>query len=248
MARQQATRQRIRKALVFISFLLFPITIYYFSPYLIIDGAFQGIVNGSFIAFALMFLSALFVGRFWCGWACPGAGLQEACFAITDKPARTGKFDWIKWGIWIPWVGMIAFAALSAGGYRAVNVLYMMESGVSIAEPASYPLYYIIVGIFLLLALAAGRRAGCHYICWMAPFMILGRKIRNLVRWPALRLKADPDRCNDCKRCNRECSMSLDVNGRVRAGSMEHAECILCGVCVDVCPKDALRYSFSSGK
>jgi ferredoxin-type protein NapH len=31
----------------------------------------KGIVNGSFISFTLMFLSALFLGRLWCGWACP---------------------------------------------------------------------------------------------------------------------------------------------------------------------------------
>jgi ferredoxin-type protein NapH len=48
-----------------------PVTINYFSPYVIIDGASQGIVNGSFISFTLMFLSALFVGMLWCGWACP---------------------------------------------------------------------------------------------------------------------------------------------------------------------------------
>ena len=67
MARRQPTRQKTRKALIIFSFLLFPITINYFSPYVIIDGASQGIVNGSFISFALMFLSALFVGRLWCG-------------------------------------------------------------------------------------------------------------------------------------------------------------------------------------
>ena len=31
----------------------------YFSPYVIIDGASQGVINGSFIVFGLMFLSAL---------------------------------------------------------------------------------------------------------------------------------------------------------------------------------------------
>jgi hypothetical protein len=63
VAKQPARRQRIRKALIIFSFLLFPITINYFSPYVI--------VNGSFISFTLMFLSALFLGRLWCGWACP---------------------------------------------------------------------------------------------------------------------------------------------------------------------------------
>ena len=76
MARRQPTRQKIRKALIIFSFLLFPITINYFSPYVIIDGASRGVVNGSFISFSLMFLSALFVGRLWCGWGCPAGGVR----------------------------------------------------------------------------------------------------------------------------------------------------------------------------
>ena len=42
--------------------------------------------------------------------------------------------------------------------------------------------------------------------------------------------------------------MSLDVNGMVQLSSMENSECILCGTCVDGCPKKAIRYTFSSGK
>jgi len=70
------------------SFLLFPVTINYFSPYVIIDGASEGIVAGSFITFGTLFLGSLFFGRAFCGWVCPGAGLQEACFSISDKRAR----------------------------------------------------------------------------------------------------------------------------------------------------------------
>jgi len=246
---RQATRQKIRKALIIVSLLLFPITINYFSPYIIIDGASQGIINGSFISFTLMFLSALFVGRLWCGWACPGAGLQEICFAVNDKPARGGKADWIKWiMIWIPWIMVIAAMAVSAGGYRKVNVLHLTDSGISVDRPEGYFIYYIVLDLFMILSLAAGRRAGCHYICWMAPFMIIGRKIRNLYRWPALRLKADVSKCVNCKRCTANCPMSLDVNGMVQKGDMENSECVLCGTCVDVCPKDTIGYSFSGGK
>ena len=42
--------------------------------------------------------------------------------------------------------------------------------------------------------------------------------------------------------------MSLDVNGMVQKRAMESSECILCGTCVDVCPKDVIHYTFSAGK
>ena len=78
--------------------------------------------------------------------------------------------------------------------------------------------------------------------------MILGRKLRNLGRWPALRLVAEPAKCSNCLTCTRNCPMSLDVNGMVQRGEMEDGECILCGTCVDGCSQDAIRYSFSAGK
>ena len=65
--KQLPRRQRIRKALLFVSLLLFPITLYYFSPVMIMESASQGVINASFIVFGLMFVAALFVGRLWCG-------------------------------------------------------------------------------------------------------------------------------------------------------------------------------------
>ena len=45
-------------------FALFPIIYYYFSPYLIIMGASEGVVAGSFITFSAMLIGSLFLGRF----------------------------------------------------------------------------------------------------------------------------------------------------------------------------------------
>jgi ferredoxin-type protein NapH len=82
----------------------------------------------------------------------------------------------------------------------------------------------------------------------MAPFMIIGRWLRNRLPWPSLRLKARPAECTNCGTCTRNCPMSLDVNGMVQRAAMENGECILCGNCVDGCPKAAIRFSFSAGK
>ncbi len=245
--KQLAGRQRLRIALLLVSLLLFPLTLYYFSPVLIVQSAAEGIINGSFIVFGLMLLLALFFGRFWCGWVCPAGAMQELGAAINNKPARA-KFDWIKWAIWIPWIVIIAIMAVQAGGYRSVDPFYQLEGGVTVLQDFWFMIYYIVVAVFLVIAIVAGRRASCHYICWMSPFMIIGRRVRNTFKWPALRLKTETDKCTSCQICTRNCPMSLDVNQMVQNKDMEHDECILCGTCADQCPQHVICYSFSAGK
>jgi ferredoxin-type protein NapH len=254
MIQHYPTRQRVRKAIVFLAFLSFPITMNFLSPYVIIDGAANGIVNGSLVMFGLMFISSLFLGRLWCGWVCPGGGLQEMVEPVNTRAVNGKKVDWIKWLIWIPWISLIVVMAVLAGGYHSVDLLLHTQGGISVAGTADRPIfiayiiYYLVIGLFVGLAFFAGRRAGCHTICWMAPFMIIGRWLRNLLAWPSLRLKADSSVCADCKKCTSNCPMSLDVNGMVQLGKMENTECILCGTCVDNCSKHAIRYSFSPGQ
>jgi polyferredoxin len=230
-------------------FLLFPIILNYFSPYVIIDGASQGIANGSLFVFAGLFVTSLFVGRLWCSWACPAGGLGEIAFPVNNKPVTGRKIDWIKWLIWAPWISLIVWLVISSGGYHSINFFLDTVNGISVAGDAyrpafiAYIIYYAVIGLFLTMSLTVGRRAGCHAICWMAPFMIIGRKIRNLLKYPALQLKAEPEKCTDCLTCTRNCPMSLDVNALVKRGNMEHSECILCGNCVDSCSSSVIRYS-----
>lgn len=247
MANKTARRQRMRRALIIISFLFFPITMNYLSPYVIIDAASQGIINGSFIAFAAMFVGSFLLGRLWCGWACPAAGAQAIWFAVIDRPARGGWRDAIKWVIWAVWLGVIVLMAIQAGGYTRVDAFHLTDHGISVSEPMNYVIYYALIAIFLLLATVGGRRGGCHYLCWMAPFMIVGRKIRNLFRWQSLRLVPETANCIECGRCTANCPMSLPVTELVQRGDMENIECILCGNCADTCPKDVIRYTFSGG-
>jgi polyferredoxin len=247
--RQLPARQRIRRALLLLSLLLFPITLYYFSPALIIQGAVEGIITGSFIVFGLMFLGSLFLGRLWCGWACPAGALQETAAPVNNRRTPNTRLDWVKWLIWVPWIALIAVLAVQAGGYQIVDPFFQIDGGLTLlqSEPPWFIVYYVIIALFLGLAVAFGRRASCHTICWMAPFMILGRKIRNVVGWPALRLEAEEEACIDCGRCTRDCPMSLDVNAMVHDETMENGGCILCGSCVDTCPKDVIHYTFSGG-
>jgi len=246
--RRTRRRQKVRKTLIVASFILFPVTFYYLSPVLIMQGSSEGVVVGSLILFLLMFLFSLFLGRAYCGWICPAGGMQELCFKLRDKRAKGGKLNWIKYFIWVPWLGAIAAVAARAGGFSTVDPLYQTYYGISITGVQSLFVLAIVILVIFILAMAFGRRAFCHYACWMAPFMVVGRKLRNLFRWPSLVLIAQEDRCIDCKKCTKVCPMSLDVNTMVREAQMENSECILCGMCVDNCPKGVISYAFESGR
>ena len=237
-------KQKVRKALIIISFLLFPITLYYLSPYLIIMGAGEGIITGSFIVFTAMFLFSLFFGRLFCGWACPAGGLQDCCMLASDRKAKGGRKDWIKYFIWSPWIVLIIFAAISSGGLKKIDFLYQTYHGISVSNPQAYIIYYAVIILITTLAFTASRRSFCHYVCWMAPFMIIGRKVSNLLKLPSLHLKVEKDKCVQCKLCSKKCPMSLDVDQMVSRGSMENTECILCGECTDACPNKVIHYTF----
>jgi ferredoxin-type protein NapH len=237
-------RQKIRNAMTLLMFALFPVIYYYFSPYLVIMGAAEGIVAGSLIVFASLFVFSLFLGRAFCGWICPAGATQELCARVRNKKFKNGKRNWIKYAIWAPWITIIIVMFLQAGTIRAVDPLYQTYYGISITGLESAIMFLAIASLIAGIALVAGKRAACHTICWMAPFMIIGRKIRNAVNWPALQLEADSNKCINCMACTRNCIMSLNVNEMVHKQAMESTECILCGNCVDNCPKNAIKYTF----
>ncbi len=156
MSKIRSTRQRVRRALLIVAFLAFPITMNYFSPYVIIDGASQGVVNGSLVVFGLMFLSSLVLGRLWCGWACPAGALGEICQPVNDRPVHLKKLDWIKWAIWIPWIGIIVAMVIRAGGYQRVDLLLDTVNGISVAGDADRPIVFAYVIYYMVIALFAG--------------------------------------------------------------------------------------------
>ena len=239
-------RQKLRRGVILVTFLLLPAIFYYFSPYLIIMGASEGVITGSFIMFGVLFLSALFLGRGFCSWVCPMAGLQEASFLARDRKVNN-KYNWIRYIIWVPWISIIIYMAITAGGFKKVDFFYQTTFGLSVTNVYALFIYLIVVITTIILSYSVGKRALCHYGCWMSPFMIGGRKLRNIFKWPSLKIKAEKDKCTDCKTCSNNCPMSLDVNSMVKESKMENSECILCGTCVDVCKKEVIKYSFGKG-
>jgi polyferredoxin len=246
------TRQKIRKLLLIVSLLLFPVTLFYFSPALIIEAGLEGVINGSFIVFIALFLSSIFLGRLFCAYICPGGGLQECAFLVTEKPPKQRWRNNIKYGIWLVWILAVVFCYISKGQTIKIDFFYQTEHGISVTNIFSYIIYYGIILLILLPALIGGKRAFCHYICWMAPFMTIGVKLRKLLRLPGLHISTETSKCISCKKCNKTCPMGIDVYGFVKnsmkSSGISDPECIQCGACADTCSPQALKYKFGKDR
>lgn len=235
-------RQKVRRILLYVSLFLFPMTMNYLSPYVSLDGAFAGVLSGSAIVFVLLFLSGLFFGRAWCGWVCPAGGLAEVCQTVNPKPVNAKRLRIVRYSIFAVWFGVLVTGFVLAGGIKGVDPLRLTERYISIDEPLKYIMYYLVLGLFLVLDLALGRRGACHSVCWMSPFLSAGMAVGRALHLPQMRIRAKAGECIDCKKCNSKCPMSIDVNAAVKTGSVKSYDCILCGECVNVCPKAVLSY------
>jgi polyferredoxin len=191
-----------------------------------------------------MFISSLFLGRAYCGWVCPASGIQEEIMKVNDRKIKKGNL--IKWLIWIHWISFIVVLAIRNGGYNTIDLFYQTTYGFSMANIGALFTYLAVLTLIVLPAFLIGRKSFCHHICWMAPFMILGRKIRNIFRIPSLQLISSSNNCISCHTCTNECPMSLPVEEMVKENKMEKAECILCGTCIDGCKSKAIEYNFGS--
>lgn len=241
-------RQQYRRLIIFLSFLAFPITFNFLSPYLILQASFEGVIAGSAIAFAAMFAVSIFFGRLFCGWLCPGGGLGDIMTGINNQPVSGRGIRRLKLVIWAVWLITLAAGFVASGGPLRLEPLYKTETGISVDEPMKFIIYYSVIFVFLAISLLVGRRASCHAICWMAPFMMLGLKLGDLLRLPRLHIASSSENCIRCERCVKQCPMSIPVLDLLGTPLARHADCSLCGECVDICPKSCLAYSFKPNR
>jgi len=239
-------RQKIRRAIIVTMFFFFPITITWLSPVLpLLWAGVGGVLTGAAVIFLLQFLASLFLGRAFCGFVCSAGGLQECMMHVSNKKIKSTKLNIIKWIIWLPWLLTTIAFFIRAGGINEINFFAgTVDNWLFLFAPYRYMIYFGIILLIASLHLFVGRRAFCHCVCWMAPFMVIGIKLSDWLRLPRLRLKSNQESCSGCNQCTKKCPMSLDVKAMVETANMKSTECILCGECVDVCPKKSIHFSF----
>ena len=100
MSVKTKTFQKIRIGVLSLSTVLFPVTFYYLSPVISMNGSTVGTISGSVIVFLLQFFTAMVLGRSFCSWLCPAGGIQDQVGLSRTKPVAVAKIARIKYGIW----------------------------------------------------------------------------------------------------------------------------------------------------
>lgn len=224
-----------------LSLILFPVTFYYYSPVVPLAGAAAGVLTGSLIVFAALFVSALFLGRSFCSWVCPAGALQELS-GESRTQSFPRRFGWIKYLVWTPWIVLLAVLFRSAGGVASLDFFYLTDRGISVSDAASLGMYLAVALVFFIFPLAFGKRAACHTLCWMAPFMVIAERFARSARIPGLSVKHGANPCVSCGKCACSCPMNIDIDRRAASAAPLDltGDCILCGNCVQACPRSAL--------
>jgi len=206
-------------------------------------------------AAVLHYLIAKILGPFlfnrgWCGWTCWTAAILDY-LPWKKSPGRIKKLGALRY-IYFIFSSLLVIILVFVISYTH-DVIFGIVNLTGIEVPPGTKQYnnifeipefwwfiignmiYFISGI-VLAAILKDNRAFCKYLCPITVFLKIGGK------FSIMKIKGDPDTCNECGACTRVCPMDIDVSQYVKNGMrVTSSECILCMNCINVCPVKTLK-------
>lgn len=206
--------------------------------------AYKHVVLNLVIGTVTVFVMWLLLGgRTFCSWACPYHLLAEWAEYLHLWLAKKGlvkdhKFDrrarsvfYVIFALLALISGYTVFETISPTGILSRALIY--GPGVAL----------IFVGLLLLFEVFYSRRAWCRYVC---PIGVTYGAVGLI---SPLRVTYNAEACHHEGDCRKVCMVPhvLDVTIRNGAADVNEdigADCTRCGLCVDICPTDSLKYEF----
>lgn len=201
-----------------------------------IEGFFFYLLLGVFGGATLHYFVAKVAGTFilnrgWCGWACWTAMVLD--LLPWRKPLQ-GR---------IRYLGILRYVHLLLSLGLVLFFWLVLEERDLFADQALAELYWLAAGNALyyasgivLAAVLKDNRAFCKYLC---PIPVIQKIGARFALW---RMKIDPELCNDCRLCEKNCPMDIRLLEYKNLGQrVLSTECILCNTCANVCPQSAVK-------
>ena len=188
-------------------------------------------------------------GRSYCAWVCPYGILSEIGekfhnTLVAKKIIKERTFDhrvkYVFWAMFLLWAavsGYLVFETFSVVGILSRFIAY------------GWSLALVWVLVVFLIEVFYSRRAWCSYVCPIGTtYGMIGRVSALRVEWN--------DSCDSCMVCHDVCfeNQVLEITKAkykkeiaekgIKEQYITGADCTLCGRCIDVCHKDALKFDF----
>ncbi|MEA4828314.1 MAG: 4Fe-4S binding protein [Clostridium sp.] len=164
-------------------------------------------------------------GRFWCGNICPRGNFYDNILKKFSKNKPTDRL-------------------LRSSIFRGIIILfmfYMFGTGISRnwgnIRGIGMVFYRMIIAttfVGVVLSQFFNQRTWCSF-CPMGSISALISKFKKNKK--ALVVSSS---CVSCKLCERKCPMGI-VPHEYKGDILKHEDCIQCGECANVCPKDAIN-------
>lgn len=189
----------------------------------------------------VMVLWGLIGGRSFCSWVCPYHLVAELAEKLHLRLAPTGIVQDHAFHRGVRVVLWVVFAALAL---LTGQTLFLTLNPIGILSRAVvYGPSLALLWVLLLLAfeVAYSRRAWCRYIC------PIGLTYGVLGAGAPVRVVYHLEACaheGDCRKvCEVPHVLGLTIKGRSEDAEVDIGpDCTRCGMCVDICPTDSLRY------
>ena len=213
-------------------------------------GVSKGDWNWRFLLYPILIIGSVGVvfGRAVCGWVCPIGLLQRATGEVPRKLKKKypllqkiGQykieryfryikyFDLIGLAILIPIFVNFMFTDLCPVGFLTGTIpVFFLNPGEYV--PSGFFYIALVVSILFITLILIVERGWCRYFCPVGAMLAPFNKISMY------HVSVDESKCVHDNACLDVCPMGIDVPNMHR-----DPECILCGKCVSVCPKNCIK-------
>lgn len=206
----------------------------------------------NFILYPILIIGFVGVlsGRAVCGWACPIGLLQRVTGKVPQKIKKRYPFakklgqhmiePFLRYIKYLLLIGLVVVTPIYIG-FMFTDVCpigFLVGSvPISVLNPGGFSpneFFYMALVIFILflVLIFTIERGWCRYFCPIGAMLAPFNKVS------ALRVTVNKDECVHCNLCSNEaCPMGIDVPNMDR-----DPECILCGKCIEVCPRKIIKF------